>query len=73
MVNLVGEAGYSGPVHYEGMNTLLAMPGVYPHLYGKAQTKPYRKMGHVTVLADSIADLQRKVAAVKASIRVISK
>ncbi len=73
MVNLVGEAGYSGPVYYEGMNTLLAMPGVYPHLYGKAQTKPYRKMGHVTVLADSIADLQRKVAAVKASIRVMSK
>lgn len=73
MVNLVGEAGYSGPVHYEGMSTLLAMPGVYPHLYGKAQTKPYRKMGHVTVLADSIDDLQSKVAAVKSSIRVISK
>jgi 5-(carboxyamino)imidazole ribonucleotide synthase len=73
MVNLVGEAGYSGPVHYEGMSTLLAMPGVYPHLYGKAQTKPYRKMGHVTVLADSIDDLQSKVAAVKTSIRVISK
>lgn len=73
MINLVGEAGYSGPVQYEGMNTLLAMPGVYPHLYGKAQTKPYRKMGHVTVLADSITDLQSKVAAVKASIRVISK
>jgi 5-(carboxyamino)imidazole ribonucleotide synthase len=42
-------------------------------LYGKAQTKPYRKMGHVTVLADSIDDLQSKVAAVKTSIRVISK
>lgn len=73
MVNLVGEVGFSGPVHYEGMGTLLAMSGVYPHLYGKSQTKPYRKMGHVTVLADTFEALQSKVELVKRSIRVVSR
>ncbi len=72
MVNLVGEVGYSGPVLYQGMSALLTMSGVYPHLYGKSHTKPYRKMGHVTVLADSFEELQNKVASVKSSIRVVS-
>jgi 5-(carboxyamino)imidazole ribonucleotide synthase len=50
MVNLVGSAGLSGPVLYEGLDRVLAMPGVFVHLYGKPKTRPYRKMGHVTVV-----------------------
>ena len=50
MVNLLGEEGHTGPAHYEGMETLLATSEVFPFLYGKALTKPYRKMGHVTIM-----------------------
>ncbi|HRP91163.1 MAG TPA: 5-(carboxyamino)imidazole ribonucleotide synthase [Edaphocola sp.] len=50
MVNLLGEKGFSGTPIYEGMKDVLAMDGVYVHLYGKATTKPFRKMGHVTVV-----------------------
>lgn len=59
MLNLLGEPGYSGPAHYEGIGECLAMEGVKIHLYGKAQTKPFRKMGHVTILD---ADLDRAIA-----------
>ena len=50
MGNLVGEAGYTGPVVYDGMDKVLALPGVNVHLYGKAETRPYRKMGHLTAV-----------------------
>ena len=70
MVNLVGAEGYTGPVKYVGFDQLLAMPGVYPHIYGKSTTKPYRKMGHVTILADSVDALKGKVAEVKNAISV---
>lgn len=73
MVNLVGAPGFTGPVVYDGMNDLLAMEGVYPHVYGKSTTKPYRKMGHVTILAHDMDELRKKVEEVKSSIRVISK
>ncbi|MEZ0609402.1 5-(carboxyamino)imidazole ribonucleotide synthase [Fibrella sp. WM1] len=72
MVNLLGDPGYSGPAHYEGLGTLLAMPGVSPFFYGKAQTRPGRKMGHITVLDESVAALKEKALLVKDSIRVIS-
>jgi 5-(carboxyamino)imidazole ribonucleotide synthase len=73
MVNLVGEDGFSGPVVYDGLDKALGMEGVYPHFYGKSETKPFRKMGHVTILADSIDALAEKVHAVKNMMRVISK
>lgn len=73
MVNLLGEDGYTGPAVYEGLENLLAMPGVFPFLYGKAVTKPFRKMGHVTVMDDSLETLREKVAEVKAGIRVITE
>ncbi|MBI1267712.1 MAG: 5-(carboxyamino)imidazole ribonucleotide synthase [Cryomorphaceae bacterium] len=73
MVNLVGEDGFSGPVVYDGLEKVLGMNGVYPHFYGKSETKPFRKMGHVTILADSIDALSEKVHAVKKTMRVISK
>jgi 5-(carboxyamino)imidazole ribonucleotide synthase len=70
MVNLLGEEGYIGDVYYEGMERILAIAGVYPHLYGKKTTKPFRKMGHVTILDSSLEALQKKVILVKESIQV---
>jgi 5-(carboxyamino)imidazole ribonucleotide synthase len=49
MVNLLGAAGHEGPVHYKGLEEALQLPGVHVHLYGKSRTKPFRKMGHITV------------------------
>ncbi|WCT10805.1 5-(carboxyamino)imidazole ribonucleotide synthase [Mucilaginibacter jinjuensis] len=50
MINLLGEAGHEGPAVYQGIEKALKCPGVYIHLYGKALTKPFRKMGHVTIV-----------------------
>ncbi len=72
MVNLLGADGHTGPAVYEGLETLLALPGVFPFFYGKAITKPFRKMGHVTVMDTDMDQLREKVAKVKGSIRVIS-
>ncbi|WP_245860085.1 5-(carboxyamino)imidazole ribonucleotide synthase [Spirosoma aerolatum] len=72
MINLLGEDGHTGPAHYEGLETLLAMPGVFPFFYGKAITKPFRKMGHVTVMDDSLDALREKVADVRKGIKVIA-
>ncbi len=52
MVNLLGSPGVEGTAVYEGLNEALKLDRVYVHLYGKAFTKPFRKMGHVTVLDD---------------------
>lgn len=72
MVNLVGAEGFSGNVVYENMQEILAMDGVTPHIYGKKQTRPFRKMGHVTIV-DKDLEVARKVAEqVKNTIRVIS-
>ncbi len=73
MVNLLGEAGYTGPAYYEGMETLLATEKVFPFLYGKAVTSPFRKMGHITILDQDTEALKQKAEFVKNNIRVISK
>ncbi|MDJ1500940.1 5-(carboxyamino)imidazole ribonucleotide synthase [Xanthocytophaga agilis] len=73
MVNLLGEAGYTGDAYYEGMETVLQIAGVYPHLYGKQTTKPFRKMGHVTILDINLSSLQNKVSVVRDGLKVISK
>nr|WP_293834415.1 5-(carboxyamino)imidazole ribonucleotide synthase [uncultured Arsenicibacter sp.] len=72
MLNLLGEDGFTGPAKYEGLETLLGMSGVFPFFYGKAITKPFRKMGHVTVMDADIDRLREKVAVVRDSIRVIA-
>lgn len=72
MVNLIGEPGYSGKPVYAGLEKVLELPGVYPHLYGKIATRPFRKMGHVTVVADSLADLKQKVSFVQNQLKVIA-
>jgi len=54
MINLLGAEGFEGPAFYEGMEKAMALPGVHPHLYGKSTTKPFRKMGHVTISGTEI-------------------
>ena len=73
MVNLVGEGGFSGPVVYQNIEKIMAISGVTPHIYGKKETRPFRKMGHVTIVNEDM-EIARKIAEeVKNSIRVISK
>lgn len=72
MLNLLGEDGYTGPVKYEGLREILSIPGVHPFLYGKKITKPFRKMGHVTILGDSRLEIEEKAEKVRNLIRVIS-
>lgn len=72
MVNLVGEEGYTGNVIYENMETILEMDGVAPHIYGKKITKPFRKMGHVTIVHQDINEARKVAEKVKRTIRVIS-
>ncbi|MGB0256900.1 MAG: ATP-grasp domain-containing protein, partial [Flavobacteriaceae bacterium] len=73
MVNLVGKEGYQGPVHYQNMDHILAMDGVSPHIYGKKETRPFRKMGHVTIVHPKLAYARQLAEQVKESIEVISK
>jgi 5-(carboxyamino)imidazole ribonucleotide synthase len=72
MVNLVGAEGYSGDVIYEGIESILSMPGVTPHLYGKRQTRPFRKMGHVTIVHQEVSEARKIAEQVKSSIKVIA-
>ncbi|KGO89306.1 5-(carboxyamino)imidazole ribonucleotide synthase [Flavobacterium suncheonense] len=72
MVNLVGEEGFSGPVVYENIEKIMAIDGVTPHIYGKRETRPFRKMGHVTIVNENMAAARKIAEEVKNSIRVIS-
>jgi 5-(carboxyamino)imidazole ribonucleotide synthase len=72
MVNLVGAEGFSGDVIYENIETILSWNGVTPHIYGKKQTRPFRKMGHVTIVNEDIVEARRIAEDVKDTIRVIS-
>ncbi|MFX0555353.1 5-(carboxyamino)imidazole ribonucleotide synthase [Maribacter sp. CXY002] len=73
MVNLVGAEGYAGNVVYENMDKILKMDGVTPHIYGKKQTRPFRKMGHVTIVDKDIAKAREIAQNVKETVKVISK
>ena len=73
MANLVGAEGYSGDVVYQGYDGLLGEPGVNIHIYGKAQTRPFRKMGHVTVVAKNRDEARKRAEWAKNSILVKSK
>lgn len=72
MINILGAEGHEGPVRYEGLTESMAIDGVKIHLYGKKITRPYRKMGHVTVLSASLACAMKKAEKVKQFIRVKS-
>lgn len=72
MVNLVGDKAHQGPVCYENLEEILRMPGVTPHIYGKKITRPFRKMGHVTIVNKDLSTARKLAEQVKNSIRVIS-
>lgn len=72
MLNVIGSEGYSGPVRYEGLETILSYPGVHPHIYGKATTKPYRKMGHITIAGSSMSEVKSIASAIKNTLRVFA-
>jgi 5-(carboxyamino)imidazole ribonucleotide synthase len=73
MVNLVGSAGFSGDVIYQNIEEILKIDGVTPHIYGKKETRPFRKMGHVTIVNADIDRARAIAQKVKETIRVISK
>lgn len=73
MVNLVGAEGYTGDVVYENMEDILQLEGVTPHIYGKKQTRPFRKMGHVTIVNEDIDEARNIAQQVKETIKVVSK
>jgi 5-(carboxyamino)imidazole ribonucleotide synthase len=73
MINLLGEKGYEGDVYYEGLEKFIGKPGVHPHIYGKAQTKSFRKMGHVTIAGKDLIKVKELALEVKNGIRVLSK
>jgi 5-(carboxyamino)imidazole ribonucleotide synthase len=72
MVNVLGEAGYEGPAVYQGIEKVLECAGVYIHLYGKALTKPFRKMGHVTIVDSDREKAIEKAKFVQNTLKVVS-
>lgn len=72
MVNLVGAEGYQGDVHYKNMEKILKIDGVTPHIYGKRETRPFRKMGHVTIVNTDMVEARKTAQEVKETIEVIS-
>ena len=73
MVNLVGAEGFEGEVHYDHIEEILELKGVTPHIYGKTKTRPFRKMGHVTIVNKDMAEARKIAQQVKETIKVISK
>lgn len=70
MVNLLGEEGFTGDAYVEGLDEAMSQKGVYVHLYGKKTTKPFRKMGHVTILDENIGTLKKRALEIKELIKV---
>lgn len=72
MINLLGEPGCIGEAHYQGIEEVMSWPGVYVHLYGKKTTKPFRKMGHVTITADTLETAISLADRVREKLKVVS-
>jgi 5-(carboxyamino)imidazole ribonucleotide synthase len=72
IVNLLGADGHSGDAYYEGLEEVLQMDNVFVHLYGKKQTKPGRKMGHITIVSKEKQDLTYKANRIKNILKVVS-
>ncbi len=73
IVNIIGSVGHSGDVYYEGLEEVLKMDNVFVHIYGKKQTKPGRKMGHVTIMSKDYQDLTHKANKIKHTLKAITK
>ena len=72
IINIVGNEGHTGDAKYEGLHEVLQMDNVFVHIYGKKQTKPGRKMGHVTILSNEKQELVHKANRIKNILKTIS-
>lgn len=72
MINLIGEEGYEGNAQYDGLEEVMKIKGVYVHLYGKQETKPGRKMGHITLVDTTIEEAKEKARKIQKMIKVIA-
>ena len=72
MVNIVGDKGHSGEVKYEGLEEVLRIENAFLHLYGKRETRPGRKMGHVTILGKDKQELLQQAARIRRSLKAKS-
>ncbi|WP_276088436.1 5-(carboxyamino)imidazole ribonucleotide synthase [Pedobacter sp. JY14-1] len=72
MINLLGEKGHEGIAKYSSLEKILALDGAYVHLYGKKYTKPFRKMGHITVVDQNREQAIEKANYIKNTLKVIS-
>ncbi|MDG1252390.1 MAG: 5-(carboxyamino)imidazole ribonucleotide synthase [Schleiferiaceae bacterium] len=70
MANIVGAEGFSGPVRYDGLSDAMRTPGTAFHIYGKAQTRPFRKMGHLTSVGRSVDEARARAAAARDALQV---
>ena len=73
IVNLLGAEGYSGEAVYEGLDDILKIENVFVHIYGKKETRPGRKMGHITILSKEKQELVHQANRIKQTVRVTSK
>ncbi len=73
IINIIGAEGYSGEAIYEGLEEVLKTDNAFVHIYGKKQTKPGRKMGHITIISSDYQDLTHKANKIKHGLRVIAK
>jgi 5-(carboxyamino)imidazole ribonucleotide synthase len=71
MINLLGGESFSGAYRLEGIETILQQAGVYVHLYEKKESRPMRKLGHITVLADTVHDLKEKANFVRNTVKIV--
>lgn len=72
MINLLGDEKADGIAHYQGLEKVMAIPNVYVHLYGKKRVKPFRKMGHLTLLDKNISTLKSKIKEIQSLIKITS-
>jgi 5-(carboxyamino)imidazole ribonucleotide synthase len=72
MVNIIGSPEHTGPAHYEGLEEVLSIDNAFVHIYGKQQTKPGRKMGHITILSAEKQDLIHKANIIKQTLTVVA-
>lgn len=72
IVNLLGAPGCSGPAVYEGLNSIMELENVFVHIYGKAETKPGRKMGHITIVSKEKQELIHQAARIRQTVKVVT-
>ena len=73
MINLVGPVGINGKFSFKNIKKILKLKGVNPHIYGKKETRPNRKLGHVTILNENIIKAKKIATKIKETVKIISK